>query len=296
MKINFKLNRLNVWLSIIFSLTIAALYFLFRTEPLDVETALVTRGTFQEVINVDGVIRSKDHQIVTAFAEGDIKKVSLKVGDLVKKGDRITELLWDIKYQPVLAPIDGVVSKILRESAGPIHRGEPIIEILNPNDLEMMAELLTTDAVQVTVGDPVTIEGWGLNQEPIYAKITRISKAGYTKISALGVEEEKTEVTADLRDIQSDRLKNLGSNFHAHVLIQISEFSNVLKIPIGSIFRNNGNWSVYKIKDNKAHLTSVEISARNNNEALITGGLLEGEIIINYPGDLIHDGSKIHIH
>lgn len=272
---------------------VAALAYLAGApRPVEVEIATVKRAPFREVIKSDGVLRSKKRHIVPAFAEGDIKRVDLKVGDAVRKGQPITELYWDIKYEPVKSPIGGVISKVFRESAGPIHRGEPIVEVVDPSQLEVVAELLTTDAARVRVGNPAAVDGWGEGQA-LSASVARVSKAGFVKQSALGVEEEKTEVTMELKSIPQNVLSRVGSTFHVDVSIEISRHENVLVMPIGALFRDGANWSVYRIVSGRAVRTNINPVGRGSGEVMLDGGIGEGDQIVVFPGDLVKDGTRV---
>jgi len=257
-----------------------------------VEAATVKRGEFIEEILADGFFRAKNRYTVTAFAEGDIKRVDLRAGDVLKKGQPITELFWDVRYVPVRSPINGVITKVFRESAGPVHRGDPIIEVVDPNDLEIVAELLTTDAARVKVGNLAIASGWG-EGKTINTQVSKISKAGFVKISALGVEEERTEVIMYPEKQSISELGKLGHTFHTQLVIQVSQLDSVLKIPTGALIRDGSFWAVYKIENNKARLQHVTPSVRGNEEVVITGGLREGDTVINYPGDLVKDGVAV---
>lgn len=267
-------------------------YLIVVPRRVKVEVATVVVGPFEETIRADGVLRSKERYTVPAFADGDIKRVPLKVGDAVKKGDVITELFWDVKYEPLRAPIAGVVSKVHRDSAGPIRRGEPIVEIIDPSRLEVVAELLTTDAVRLKKGADVSIENWS-GGEPLAAKVTRVSKAGFTKASALGVEEERTEVTADLQDPSASVLENVGSTFHVDVTFEVDEIANAVKVPVGSLFRDGSAWAVYLAEDGRARKTRVEVGKLGQREAWIRSGVSAGQVVLVYPGDLVTDGARI---
>lgn len=286
--------RTGLFVTAAVAIIAALLYVIFVPRAVMVEVANVTAGPFQETIRADGVLRSKERYIVPAFAEGDIKRVSLKVGDSIAKGDKITELYWDVKYDPVRAPISGVVSKVFRESAGPIHRGEPIIEIVDPSRLEVMVELLTTDAVKLHVGSDAWIDNWS-GTEPLKAKVTRVSKAGFTKQSALGVEEERTEVTADLVNPPRDVIQNAGSTYHVDITLKVAETANALKVPVGALLKDGTNWAVYITDGNRARKQAVEVGAIGSQEATIQSGLVEGQPILIYPGDLVKDGTRIRI-
>jgi HlyD family secretion protein len=271
---------------------IVLVYMLLAPKTLLVESAAVTRGVFREVIRADGILRSKKHLIVQAAADGDIKRIDLEVGDSVSKGQAVTQLFWDTDWDPVRSPITGVISRVFRESAGPVRRGDPLVEVLDPAKLEVRSELLTTDAVRVSPGAPVTVEGWG-DSSAIPAKVVRISKAGFTKVSALGVEEERTEVTMDPAPIAAELLSRIGSTFHVDVTIQVSEKKDALKAPTGAIFRDGDGWAVYVVDSGRARLRKVVIASLGSPEVMIASGLAEGDRVVVYPGDLVKDGSRL---
>lgn len=290
---NPKSSRKKISVAVLTLLGISGLiYGVAIPRAIDAELTLVRRGRFQEVIKTDGRLRSKDRFIVSAFADGDIKRVDFKIGDPVKKGEPVTKLYWDIKYEPVKSPITGVISKVFRESAGPIRRGEPIVEVVDPAKLEVVIELLTTDAARVSPKNPVKITGWG-GETAIQGEVVRVSKAGFTKPSALGVEEERTEVIVDLKHAKKDLLSRVGSNFHVDVEIVISSQEGALIIPIGAIFRSGSEWAVYQILGGRARLRLIQIARRGNDEVMIEKGLEEGDQVILYPNDLIKDGTRI---
>lgn len=269
------------------------IYITWKPKVIAVEMHMLQKGPFEEVIKSDGRFRSKEKYTVTAFAEGLLSRVEIKAGDRVLKGQKLADLTWD-KNIVVKSPIDGVVSKVYRESEGPIYRGEAIIEIINPEKLEIVAELLTTDAVKVQKGNLVRIENWG-GPTILEAVITKISKAGYTKLSALGVEEERTEIISELKKTQKAALEQLGNNFHIDVTIVISRDENVLKVPIGALFKDADLWAVYKVINGKASLTHIEFDKKSFDEAVVSRGLNEGDTVIMYPGDLIKNGTHVKL-
>lgn len=263
-------------------------WLLLRKKPVRVETAKVVRGHFEETLRIDGTIKSKTKLTVTAYATGDLGRVDLKVGDTIQKGQTITVLTWDIRKN-IASPMDGVVSKVYRESAGPVQRGEPIIDIIDPKDLEIEAEVLTTDAVRIPEGALVNVTGLG-NEETLKAKVHRISKAGFVKLSALGIEEEKTEV---YMHFTTPPKSPIGDNYHVELFISLFQDDNVLKIPLGALFKNQDQWAVYINDNKKAYLRQVRVGKKNDFEALISEGLKEGEEVILFPGDQVTEGTKI---
>ncbi|NDD93446.1 HlyD family efflux transporter periplasmic adaptor subunit, partial [bacterium] len=233
-----------------------------------VEVAVVKRGDFHEAIRSEGYLRSKEIHTVSAFADGDIRRVDLRVGDIVEKGQVITHLFWDIRWEPVRAPLSGTISRVYRESAGPIRRGEPIVEILDPKKLEVIVELLTPDAARVSAGNRAKVEDWG-GVDAFDAVVSRVSKAGFTKQSALGVEEERTEVALDPVQMPQILLSRLGSKFHTDVSIDIAVYPNALSVPSGALFRDGEDWATYRVISGRAKTTRVRISARSAQDAMI---------------------------
>ncbi len=274
--------------SFIAILFVLSILFLLKPKVIEVETTKIQSKNFVETLQVDGKVKSKRKVTITARAMGDLGPVDLEVGDLLAKGDIITRLKWDFT-EPVRAPISGIVSKVYRESAGPIARGEPIIEIIDPQSLQIEAEVLTTEAVKIPFGAPVNIEGWG-NEKPLQGKVTKVSRAGFMKLSALGIEEEKTLVFIEMLNPPANLL---GDNFHVELDIHLSEEEAVLTLPLGALFKHNEQWALYTVEKNRARLKIVNISKRNNSEAVVTEGLHEGAEVILFPGDRISDKTRV---
>jgi HlyD family secretion protein len=269
-------------------------WLIFNPEAVDVEAAPISRGTFTMEIRADGYFRSKDIRILSAFATGDIlERITVQVGDRVRKGQALTTLYWDRRLI-VRSPVDGVITKVFRNFTGPVNRGDPLVEIMDPNQLEVVAELLTTDAVQVSPGNKVVVSDWG-GPGQLHAVVTRVSQAGFVKPSALGVEEERTEVAAELTEAQPAVLRNIGSRFHNELRIQIARMDDVLKVPMGALIRHGEGWAVFQIVNTRAVLTPVEIGPRNNDEAVLESGPSEGAEVILYPGDDLRAKDRVRI-
>lgn len=269
----------------------ASVWFIFRTKPLKVERGVVTRGSFQEKIALDGRIRSRNKITLVAFASGDIDEIKLKKGDLVRKGQKITMLHWDI-HKPVESPIDGVVVDLHRTSPGPINRGEHLLDLVDLNDLEIVAEPLTSDALRMKTGNAVEIAGFGDAQ--IYnGQVQEVSRAGYVKISALGVEEERTEIRIHMTDVPSSILQKLGEEFHVEISVQVFQQDQVLKVPLGALFKVQNQWAVFKVVNNRAHQQMIEVGQRNDREAILVSGLSEGEEVILFPSDVVKENIKV---
>jgi HlyD family secretion protein len=185
-----------------------------------------------------------------------------------------------------------VVSKVFRESPGPVQRGEPILEVLDPKRLEIAADVLTIDATRIRVGSPAVIRGWG-GEGTVSAHVVRVSKAGFVKISTLGVEEERTEVVLELDKKESRLRREWGSTFHVDVAIEVNRLSDQQVIPVGALVRDGEGWMVWRILKGRAEATPVKVRALSGGLAALASGLQAGEPVILYPGDLIHKKMRV---
>lgn len=270
---------------------LVASYLVMKPKPVLVETALLQSGVFDETLAMDGKVRSRNKKTVYATAAGNLQALQLKLGDLVKKGQPITRLEWD-RTTSIQSPMDGVLTKIYRDSAGPIARGEPIFEVSDVDDLEVVSEILTPDAVRLQLGSEAKILNWGGEGE-LHAKISQVSKAGSVKVSALGVEEERTEVKLKFEAMPVQLKEKLGDNYHVDVVFLISREKQVLTVPLGALFKRGDSWAVYVVQDGRALAKDIQISKRNERQAVVVLGLSEGEEVLLFPGDKIRDGVSV---
>jgi HlyD family secretion protein len=188
------------------------------------------------------------------------------------------------------APVTGRVLKIIQDSETVVPAGAPLIEIGDPADLEVVAELLSTDAVQIKPGSPVRIDGWGGSQ--IQGRVTRVDPAGFLKVSALGIEEQRVRTTIDFVD-SPEAWSRLGHDYRVIVHIAIWNAEAVLSVPVGALFRKGEDWAVFAVKDGRARATLVKIGHRNNRTAEILSGLSEGDRVVLHPSDRIKEGVAI---
>lgn len=269
----------------------AAAVLYFQPRPVEVEFSTVSRGLFEETFTVEGRIRARTKQTLYAFASGNIEEVRVKLGDRVVKNQVITRVHWDYDRW-VESPFDGVVSKLYRESAGPVVRGEPIVEITALFDLEIVVDVLTNDALRLHPGGKARLINWGIDRV-INAEIIAVSRAASVKISALGVEEERTEVRLRFLNVPASLLARLGDFYHVDVMFEVSREERVLKIPLGALFRDGESWAVYVLKGDRVHRRHVLVSKKNDEEAMVQEGLLEGELVVLFPGDQIREGLQV---
>ena len=193
---------------------------------------------------------------------------------------------------PVLAPISGRILRILQRSETTLPAGKPVLEIGDiSNDLEIVVELLSTDAVRVSIDDRVIVDNWG-GADPLKGIVTRVDPWGFAKFSALGVEEQRVNVVIKFSDPPNLR-KSLGHGFRVEARIVIWENADALVVPSSALFRDNLDWVVFAAEDGVAVLKKIEIGRNNGIQAEVLGGLDAGNIVVLFPGSGITDGSRI---
>ncbi len=191
----------------------------------------------------------------------------------------------------VRAPVSGQVLKVIAESEQVVASGALLAEIGNPHDLEIVVELLSSSAVKIAPGAKASIENWG-GDKMLSAKVTTVEPTGFTKVSALGVEEQRVNVLLELTDPPKD-WKALGHEFRVFVKIAQWQNDDVMRAPLSALFRKGNDWAVYKLVDGKAELAAVEIDHRNARTAEVVGGLAEGDEVILYPSDRVEEGVRV---
>lgn len=187
------------------------------------------------------------------------------------------------------APVDGEILQVIEESETILQPGAGILEVGDPNNLQVVVDLLSEDAVQVAPGQTAIIDGWG--GPPLEAVVRRVEPFGYTKVSALGIEEQRVDVILDLTD-PSDLWSRLGHGYRVDVSIILKDLQG-LSVPLGAIFRVGEDWTVFTVRDGRAHMQVVELGARNADIAEVLSGLAEGDSIIMHPSDQVVDGVRI---
>ncbi len=189
------------------------------------------------------------------------------------------------------APVDGRILHMYHESEGVVSAGEPLITLGDPKDLEIIVELHSSQAVKVQPGQRVLIENWGGN-ETLEGRVRRIEPVGFTKVSALGIEEQRVNVIIDFNS-PYELWQRLGHGYQLDVRIVLWKSDNVLKLPLTALFRDGDNWAVFVNNDGVAEKRQVALGQKNGLEAEIISGLEEGERIVIYPSDRVVNGVGI---
>lgn len=188
----------------------------------------------------------------------------------------------------VRAPVDGVVLKVHAESAQVVQAGALIAEIGDPGDMEVVVDLLSTDAVKVKRGAEAEIVGWG-GGETLSARVRRVEPSAFTKVSALGIEEQRVNVMLDLLDPHT-AWEALGHDYRVYVRIRVWRGEDVVRVPLAALFRLGADWAVFRVADGRAVTTKVTIDHRDTEHAEVTEGLAPGDSVILHPSDQVVDG------
>jgi HlyD family secretion protein len=188
------------------------------------------------------------------------------------------------------APVTGVLLKIIQDSEATVPSGAPLAEFGDPLDLEVIADLLSSDAVKINVGAPVRIDGWG--GASLQGRVTRVDPAGFLKVSALGIEEQRVRVTIDFVEPR-ESWSRLGHDFRVIVHVTVWNADSVLRLPVSALFRKGEDWAVFAEKDGRVRTTVVKIGHRNSRVAEVLSGLAEGERVVLHPSDRVRDGIRV---
>lgn len=192
---------------------------------------------------------------------------------------------------PVLAPVSGKILKIQQECEGVVGPGQPLLEIGDTRSLEIETDVLSADAVRIKPGMAVIYDRWG-GDEPLQGQVRRVEPVGFTKVSALGVEEQRVLV---ISDITSDpaQWQTLGDGYRVESNFILWQGDEILQIPASALFRFEGGWAVFMMHDGEARRRTVTLGQRNGLWAQILDGLTEGQQVITHPDNAIHDGVAV---
>ena len=191
----------------------------------------------------------------------------------------------------IYSPVDGIVLRRIRQSTSAVRAGEPLLEIGNPEDLEVVADFLSTDAVQMTPGMKVFIHQWG-GSEKLLGSIRRVEPSGFLKISALGVEEQRVDVVI-LFETPYQAWKELGDEYRVEVQVVVWESESVIKVPTNALFREGDGWATFVVENGRVAKQQVVIGHRNPLEAEVLEGLRAGTQVIAHPAEAIEPGVSV---
>lgn len=295
------------WLIGIGILILIALFWgMCGQTALTVETGAVKRGEMLVTIDGEGKTRVRRKFTVTAPVSGKMSRLALNEGDNLPQDFVITtidpapperpltpsqsENFPNVHGVKVYAPASGKILRIMEKDERIIQAGTPILEIGNPENLEIVVDILSTEATQIKPGAEVLIENWG-GAENLRARVRNVEPQAFTKVSALGVEEQRVNIIADLLD----KTVKLGDNYRLDTRIVAWHGADILKIPSSALFREGEKWKVFVVEGGKAVLREIEAGHQTASETEILKGLTEGETVILHPANQITDGTKVRV-
>lgn len=191
----------------------------------------------------------------------------------------------------VRSPITGRVLRLLEESEAIVTAGTPLVEVGNPNDLEIVVDLLSSDAVKVQPGASAFITDWGGDYD-LPAVVRRVEPFGFTKISALGVEEQRVNVILDFAE-PNTMPDSLGHGFRVEARIEEWRAEDVVQIPEAALFRRGNRWAAFIVEDGRAREVSLEVGRSNGRQAQVLSGVTPGDTVVLYPGEKVQTGARL---
>jgi HlyD family secretion protein len=211
------------------------------------------------------------------------------------KAGRPSEPGAKVDYIPVRSPVNGRLLKRMQQSEAILAAGTPLLEIGDPATLEIVTDLLSTDAVKVKEGQEVIIEDWG-GPNALKGIVRRVEPFGFTKVSALGIEEQRVNVIMDFKSPREE-WASLGHGYRVETRVVTQRRSDVAKIPVSALFRDGEDWAVFRVDGDidggMARTTKIKIGARNTLEAEVTEGLKPGDVVVLHPSDKVADGVSV---
>jgi HlyD family secretion protein len=200
----------------------------------------------------------------------------------------LSTLQGEVARTPIRAPVGGQVLRILQKSALFVTDGTPLLELGDPSKLEAVVDVLSSDAVKIKPGDPMLIDP-GAGDQVFHGRVRRIEPSGFTKVSALGVEEQRVNIIGDFVDPP----KPLADGYRVEAHIITWKEKNVVKVPMNALFRCDRSWCVFVVKEDKAQRRQIELGHRSDQEAEVRKGITTGEVVILHPTEQIQEGQRV---
>jgi HlyD family secretion protein len=256
---------------------------LVRAENL-LESGVIPRQSFEQARNLENISKNEleaaKFKSQAAAAEVNVAKAGLIAVEAEQRGASRTVTLR--------SPVRGRVLRVIEKSERVVTSGTPIISLGDPRKLEIVVDLLSTDAVKVKPGNVMLLENWG-GEAPIRARVRTVEPSAFTKVSALGIEEQRTNIVGDFVDSPGP----LGDGYRVEARIIIWEAEKVLKVPASALFRYGEGWSVFVVENGKAVRREVEVGHRGQLEAEVLSGIEEDAAVVVHPTNEIADGERV---
>jgi HlyD family secretion protein len=252
-------------------------------SPQDLEASqLRETAAAREVVAAEGALRAAEAELAAGVPGGPVSRPAV-VG---READPPSNTPVEVR-----APTAGRVLHVFQESERPVSAGTPLLDVGDPADLEVVIELLSRDGAALLPGAKVELDQWG-GPKPLEARVRLVEPAAFTKISALGVEEQRVNVVADIITPVAERA-SLGDNFRVEARVVVWESEHVMKVPVSALFRRGDQSAAYVLRDGRAVLVPVVAGRSSGREVQVLKGLSEGDEVILYPGDRVSDGQRV---
>lgn len=255
------------------------------------QRSLLSSGgsTTQAVERAELNLRSRREDVVSSKFAARIAAHELKMAEarLGRTGAEASDQLQ------VAAPVNGRVLRVMHESEGVVQPGTPLVELGNPAALEVVVDVLTADAVHIEQGAAVLLERWG-GQKALKGSVRLVEPSAFTRVSALGVEEQRVNVVIELLDPRDEWLA-LGDGYRVEAQIIVWESKDALSVPASAVFRHDDGWAVFSIRDGSAVLQPVDVGRRNGLAVQVLKGLTEGDRVVVHPSDRVRDGVAVTV-
>lgn len=255
------------------------------------QRSLLSSGgsTTQAVERAELNLRSRREDVVSSKFAARIAAHELKMAEarLGRTGGEASDQLQ------VAAPVNGRVLRVMHESEGVVQPGTPLVELGNPAALEVVVDVLTADAVHIEQGAAVLLERWG-GQKALKGSVRLVEPSAFTRVSALGVEEQRVNVVIELLDPRDEWLA-LGDGYRVEAQIIVWESKDALSVPASAVFRHDDGWAVFSIRDGSAVLQPVDVGRRNGLAVQVLKGLTEGDRVVVHPSDRVRDGVAVTV-
>lgn len=260
------------------------------------ESERITRLRSEDVIAVEAADRAElQLRVAQTNLESSLENARVRDGELSAARARLVGANNDGSEEfvvTVTAPASGQVMSVAQESQSVINGGAEIMTIADPEDLEVVAEFLSTDAVEIDAGAGAYIENWGRDREPIRGQVRLVEPYGFLKVSALGVEEQRVNVIVDFVGAPAS-WSTLGHGYRVEVAVVTWEQSDVLQVPVAALFRVGNSWAVYRVTDGVAYMTPIDIGHENGIQAEVLSGISEGDTVVLFPGEELTTGARV---
>lgn len=230
------------------------------------------------------VRQAADHAVRVSRFELDMARAAVANATRLQVGGSAEQF-------QVRAPVAARVLKLLHESEGAVATGQPLLEIGNPETLEVEVDVLSTHAVKIAPGSKVILDRWG-GEQPVQGTVRVVEPSGFTKISALGVEEQRVRIIVDITSPR-EAWQRLGDGYRVEARFVLWQGEDVLQLPTSALFRHGAGWAVFAVKGGRAHMTPVETGQRAGLATEVLSGLEAGARVVSHPDDTLSDGARV---